>query len=266
MILIALIYGAFDYLSNTSTASTEEKNKEQVEKIPFPVITTTNKNFIGNSNLTSNSNVIANSNVTTFSTGNGNISVNSISGPVTNSNNRNKVGNTRNTSIQNQYYRLNPNGSKKAAENTLPNKKATSMNQSQSVSVPQAAERQYEMLPLKPFNINNDPKYRTYLSSITNLRNKGADLSNCRNVQVCVNSYSVWYRQATNLLNEVENFVQRKYGKRTDLTRRFDQLNINPPLGPQEQDRINYCRTMFFLHVEIFGRINVYVDEAFMNS
>lgn len=257
MVLSALIYGTFDYLSNNSSASTEEK----AEKFSFPAITTTNKNSIANSNITSNSNVTANSTVTTITTGNGNISVNSNSSAnVTNSNNQTKIDNTKNTNIQNQYFQSDLNDSGKDKKTARPDKKLSS--QSQAPTMPPTIEQKNE-IPTRPFSINNDPEYKTYLNSIIALHDEGADLSDCKNVQACVRSYNIWHREVTQLLSEVEIFIQQKYRKRTYLTRRFDRLNINPP-AIAEQDQVSYCRTLFFSQVELFGGINSYVEEAFI--
>lgn len=249
VITLALIYATFNYFFKREASQQREPVKEQTEAKPRLTVKNVESSAI-NSNTTSNSNVVANSNVTTFTVGNGSISVNSHN----NTNNKTQINETKNTIIQNQHQQNNPNNAEQNSKRS--GTKTSSLSDNSLYVAPPS---------LKTFGIDNDPDYRAYLTKVEALQNEGAELSKCSTVENCVNAYKNWQNRAMGLLGEIENFVQRKYGKKTYLAQRFGGYYLEPPAKIlQEEVRVNNCRSVFFSRVELFGGMKAYVEHSFL--
>lgn len=198
---------------------------------------------------------ISNSSVSVVTSSNSNVAVNSTI--VSNTNNIANTNNKINQKIENNFQQ-NSQTINNYGDSTLQQTNANPQRPilpKQETKVPPQVSRQQ---PTTQGSIK-DPNIENYLALLQQHRDRGASLAKCNSVRLCLKLYNEWQDQGNNLLRGIDNYIQQKYQRRSELQQEFGNEPLSQQIFPETPESLGNIQSIFFSRAKFFGMMDIHL-------
>lgn len=241
-VILGIIFGIYQFMPQIKNALSSESAKKEAQQTTDDSSPDTQKRFnIGD---------VKDSSVSVITSSNSNVAVNSNN--VANSNNVTNSNNKLNQKIENNFREGSKTINNYSSSITQqPNYKPQFLSKSN-----QTPNTQQQPPSVTRSSSPEDRNIKNYFAMIENHRNRGVDMAKCNSVQVCLELYDNWQNQANNLLTEIDNYLQQKYQKRSELQQQFGNEIFDTRIFPDTKSSLESIQGIFFNRADVFGMMN----------